>query len=38
MTLPVVSMLRGGKSVMLLARSVDEYLHRWVWGRVGDQW
>lgn len=30
MTLPVVRMARGGKSVTLLARSVDEYLHRWV--------
>ncbi|KAG1677762.1 hypothetical protein FOA52_001074 [Chlamydomonas sp. UWO 241] len=28
MGLPVVSMVRGGKSVKLLARSVDEYLHR----------
>lgn len=28
MSLPVVSMTRGGKYVTLLARSVDEYLHR----------
>lgn len=28
MSIPVVSMTRGGKSVTLLARSVDEYLHR----------
>jgi hypothetical protein len=28
MTMPVVSMRRGGVGVDLVARSVDEYLHR----------
>lgn len=30
MPLPVVRMTRGSVSMTLVARSVDEYLHRWV--------
>lgn len=29
MQLPLVSMKRDGANLTLLARSVDEYLHRW---------
>jgi hypothetical protein len=34
MPLPLVSMSREGRSLTLLARSVDEYLHRCVLGGV----